>query len=335
MNARETSPSPIPLIPPSLDSTYGAFLLGLFIGLMLYGLFLHQTYFYMRTYVRDSLSFKLYVIVLLLIDTVHSMNLMIICYDGLVSNYFFPLRLLKSSWGFNILSIVTGMEVILCQGFFAYRVCMAYQRWKTHIALVVASVLLSELGFCIASTVKGFQSATWFAFEQDTWMIAAVLCIALVLDSTLTVILTTFLWRKRAGFVKTNSKLDTLIAYAMCTGLLTDILNILGFAFAQTSPGNMWYVAMIMEVAKVYSNSVLAALNFRDPETTSESMTDYYNPNSLTLPVAIELTHVPRMYHHANPVSDHAVESSDVIDITVDKAAKTLDEARSSGVPGS
>ncbi|RPD54865.1 hypothetical protein L227DRAFT_567065 [Lentinus tigrinus ALCF2SS1-6] len=302
MNARETSPSPIPLIPPSLDSTYGAFLLGLFIGLMLYGLFLHQTYFYMRTYVRDSLSFKLYVIVLLLIDTVHSMNLMIICYDGLVSNYFFPLRLLKSSWGFNILSIVT-----------------------------VASVLLSEL----ASTVKGFQSATWFAFEQDTWMIAAVLCIALVLDSTLTVILTTFLWRKRAGFVKTNSKLDTLIAYAMCTGLLTDILNILGFAFAQTSPGNMWYVAMIMEVAKVYSNSVLAALNFRDPETTSESMTDYYNPNSLTLPVAIELTHVPRMYHHANPVSDHAVESSDVIDITVDKAAKTLDEARSSGVPGS
>ncbi|RDX42348.1 hypothetical protein OH76DRAFT_1411208 [Lentinus brumalis] len=269
----------------------------------------------MRTYVRDPLYFKLYVVLLLLMDTMHSVNVMIICYEGLVSNYFRPEQLLKSSWGFNVLPVVTGVVIILCQGFFAYRIYKVYQRWKVPIALFVISVLLAELGFCIASCVKGFQSATWFEYEKDTWMISAALCIALVLDTILTVILIVFLRYNRGGFAKTNSKLDTLIAYAICTGLLTDVLNALGFAFAQSAPGNMWYAALNMEVAKVYTNSVLAALNFRNPKTYSESNTNFSNPISSTM-VTIELAPLPKTHNRnaaAAPVSHRFDES--VIDI--------------------
>ncbi|KAI0687843.1 hypothetical protein C8T65DRAFT_675563 [Cerioporus squamosus] len=277
----------------------------------------------MRTYVRDPLYFKSYVAILILMDTIHSVNLMIICYEGLVTNYFRPDRLLKSSWGFNVLPVVTGVVIILCQGFFAYRIYKVYQRWKIPIALFVTAVLLAELGLCIASCVKGFQSATWFEYEKDTWMIAAALCIALVLDTILTIILIVFLRYNRGGFAKTNSKLDTLIAYAICTGLLTDILNALGFAFAQSSPGNMWYAALNMEVAKVYTNSVLAALNFRNPKTCSESNTNFSNAISNTL-VTIELAQFPKTHSRdaAEPVSDRLNDS--VINIEhVDDHTKT------------
>ncbi|KAM5544717.1 hypothetical protein V8D89_001615, partial [Ganoderma adspersum] len=59
--------------------------------------------------------------------------------------------------------------------------------------------------------------------------------------------------------------LDTLIAYAVCTGLLTDIFNILGFVFALRSSDKLIYAAFNIEVAKIYTNSVLSALNFRRP----------------------------------------------------------------------
>ncbi|TFK91564.1 hypothetical protein K466DRAFT_659954 [Polyporus arcularius HHB13444] len=264
---------PPPFSLPSLDSTYGAFLLGLFLGLILYGVSLHQGYVYMRTFRRDPRGYKIYVLLLLLMDTMHTVTLMIVCYEGLVSNYFRPDRLLKSTWGFCILPAVTGLVIIWCQGFFAYRICRVYQRWKVPMALVVISVLLVEMGLCIAASVKGFQSSTWFEYEKDTWIISAALCIALVLDTVLTIILITFLRYNRSGFAKTNSKLDSLIAYAICTGLLTDILNALGFAFAQASPGHMW-------------------LNFRDPLTYSESNTNYSN----TL-VTIELSPLPKEHN--------------------------------------
>ncbi|KAL1939503.1 hypothetical protein VTO73DRAFT_9814 [Trametes versicolor] len=47
---------------PPLDSIYGAFLIGNFVGLLLYGAILHQAYHYARTYPQDQLALKCVVV---------------------------------------------------------------------------------------------------------------------------------------------------------------------------------------------------------------------------------------------------------------------------------
>ncbi|OJT15861.1 hypothetical protein TRAPUB_1513 [Trametes pubescens] len=56
----EAPPDPLALLPkvPALDNTFGAVLLGTFVGLILYGLTLHQSYRYLRLYPNDSRALK-------------------------------------------------------------------------------------------------------------------------------------------------------------------------------------------------------------------------------------------------------------------------------------
>ncbi|KAI1796817.1 hypothetical protein LXA43DRAFT_1089889 [Ganoderma leucocontextum] len=80
----------------------------------------------------------------------------------------------------------------------------------------------------------------------------------------------------------TNSLLDTFIAYAVTTGLLTDVINILGFVFALVSSQNLYYAALNTLVSKVYTNSVMAALNFRRPREPvwTQCTGVYYDTNA-------------------------------------------------------
>ncbi|KAI0682314.1 hypothetical protein C8T65DRAFT_750654 [Cerioporus squamosus] len=277
----EPESSLVPLLLSALDRTYGALLIGIFFALMLHGFSLHQGYYYLRTYVRDhAISKKCYVILILLVDTFHSADLMSICYEGLVSDFFTPQKLFESTWSYS------GLEIVLCQGFFAYRVYKIHHRYGYAIAAVILPNLLAVLGFSVAAAVKAFQTSSWLPFLKDTWLISAALCVALGLDTVLTIILIVALRRRRTAFHSTNSKLDALIAYAICTGLLTDVFNILAFAFSKSSPDDMRYSALVLMVVKVYNNSVLAAiLEFHFPEKL--------HGNSNTL-VALELSTLPK-----------------------------------------
>ncbi|TBU39146.1 hypothetical protein BD309DRAFT_872910 [Dichomitus squalens] len=96
---------------PALDNTYGALLLGTFIGLMLYGLTVHQTYRYFRLYPTDIL-----ILVYLVIYPTS--------YYHLVSNYFNPIALLKGHW--YIITSTSGLSIFVCQAFYARRVWYAF-----------------------------------------------------------------------------------------------------------------------------------------------------------------------------------------------------------------
>ncbi|KAI0750015.1 hypothetical protein C8Q80DRAFT_1101397 [Daedaleopsis nitida] len=79
---------------PSLDQTFGAVLLGSFIGLMLYGLTIHQSFRYFRLYPTDAPYLKATVRVAARPrhrDVADS-------YHYLVTNYFNPLGLLDGVW---------------------------------------------------------------------------------------------------------------------------------------------------------------------------------------------------------------------------------------------
>ncbi|KAI0788180.1 hypothetical protein C8Q74DRAFT_1366942 [Fomes fomentarius] len=98
----EPLPHPAPVLPraalPSIDETFGAVLIGSFIGLMLYGLTVHQTFRYFCMYPGDARFLKATVFLLFLTDTLHTVVCFHINYHYLVVNYFNPFGLLSGVW---------------------------------------------------------------------------------------------------------------------------------------------------------------------------------------------------------------------------------------------
>ncbi|TBU21807.1 hypothetical protein BD311DRAFT_677508 [Dichomitus squalens] len=81
-------------IPPSLDTTFGAVLIGTFLGLIMYGLTVKQTLRYFRVYTADAFVLKFMIFCLALLDTGNTVVTMHVCYHYLITNYYNPSALL-------------------------------------------------------------------------------------------------------------------------------------------------------------------------------------------------------------------------------------------------
>ncbi|KAI0326042.1 hypothetical protein GY45DRAFT_1374274 [Cubamyces sp. BRFM 1775] len=235
---------PLALFPklPSLNNTYGAVLIGTYVSLILYGVTLHQAYRYFRLSGSDSSATKIYVAGLLTLDTFHTVVCMHISYWYLVQNYFDPLRLYTGVWSINLLSVLVGVTIIACQCFYARRVYLLGRQYRI-LVLATAVMFLAELGCSITLSVKAFVEPSYTDFRKFAWLISVAFGIVVLADVLLTGVLILTLNRSRTGFRR--------------------IFSALIFIFALVSPSNMIYIGCDSVAAKLYVNSVLAALNFR------------------------------------------------------------------------
>ncbi|OJT01772.1 hypothetical protein TRAPUB_7828 [Trametes pubescens] len=138
---------------------------------------------------------------------------MIRSYWYLVTNYFDPTRLFSG----------------IC--FFARRVYIIGSLKYRILVMVTGVMFIAELGFATAGTYYASVLPNFAEFHKVAWLNSASFSLAIAADLILTVVLIMVLRKSRTGFDHTDSLIDVLIMYSVCT---------------------------------VYVNSVLAALNYRD-----------------------------------------------------------------------
>ncbi|KAI8976298.1 hypothetical protein BD414DRAFT_164275 [Trametes punicea] len=248
---------------PSLNNSYGAVLLGTYFGLMMYGFNMHQAYRYARLFPNDHTYVKSLVIVVLILETFHTVLCMHMSYYYLAVNYFDPLALLAGSWSIDLLPISAGVTIIACQTFFIRRLyLLVAHKYKLLVALVIG-LLVGELAFSAAATAEAFIQPTFAKYQHVTWLISVGFSLAVVADGIITTVLIVSLRRSRTGVGRTDSVVDILILYAMTTGLFTSIFNTLAFLFALIEPNNLIYVGINIVASKLYATSLFAALNTR------------------------------------------------------------------------
>ncbi|KAI0631712.1 hypothetical protein C8Q77DRAFT_1159461 [Trametes polyzona] len=228
---------------PSLDNTFGALLIGCFVGFIQYGLTANQCYTYFRMYPKDIWILKSLVATVLVLETFHSALCMHICYYYLTTNYFNP----------------TALEKGVC--FFLRRVWKIGRQYRPLVA-VAAVLLLGEFGFATAVTVDTFLHPTLHNSAQ-AWMNSAGVGMAVLADTILTAALIFSLHQSRTGVRRTDSIIDVLIMYAINTGLVTGIMNLLSLVFALAMPDNLIYAGIVIVATKLYANSMMAVLNSR------------------------------------------------------------------------
>ncbi|KAI0353698.1 hypothetical protein OH77DRAFT_1426940 [Trametes cingulata] len=205
---------------------------------------------------------KVLVVIVLILETFHTILCMHMSYYYLATNYFNPFALLAGSWSIDLLPISAGVTIIACQTFFVRRVYLVGHRYRILVGLVVA-LLFSELAFAAAATAEAFIQPTFAKYEHVTWLISVGFGMAVVADGILTTALIIALRKSRTGVRRTDSVIDVLVLYAITTGLLTSVFNTLAFLFASIESSNLIYVGINIVASKLYATSLFAALNSR------------------------------------------------------------------------
>ncbi|KAI0327373.1 hypothetical protein GY45DRAFT_1373256 [Cubamyces sp. BRFM 1775] len=253
----------LPATIPSLDSTLGAWLLGTFFGILLQGTVYHQTYRYFRLYPKDPTYLKIWVTVVVVIETLNTALTMHASYVYLIRNYFNPLSLLGSPvWSLSSLPIPGSLAAVVSQSFFARRIYLINRRY-TVVAIAAMLCFFAFSGFYIAFSVKLLQSRNLFEGLKGSWLASTGSCLAMTGDFLVTSVLIYALRTSRNGIKRTNTILDLLIAYAISTGLIICVFNVLNIAFSLAFPDNLIYTAFSIVLTKLYANTLLVALNTR------------------------------------------------------------------------
>ncbi|KAL1940990.1 hypothetical protein VTO73DRAFT_7626 [Trametes versicolor] len=247
-----TAIGPLPDAPsetqqPDLGTTYGAMLIGTYIGLMLYGILVYQAYRYWRLYPNDPSWIRALALTPTTVSAVlHTSNPRI----AYVATPHFV---------FNF----QGYSLFLCQSFYAVRVYRIERRYVYRSLVGAATVsMFCSFGFTTAATIAGSHGSL-DAFEGVSWLVGAMFGFAVLADVSLAGTLVMVLIRSRTGFKSTDSVLEILVIYAINTGLLTSIVGLPCFVFSIILPGNIIYIGIAIVGVKLYANSVLAVLNSR------------------------------------------------------------------------
>ncbi|KAI0656506.1 hypothetical protein C8Q70DRAFT_1056727 [Cubamyces menziesii] len=158
---------------PSLSGTIGIYTIGTFASLILYGISCHQFYRYGRLHSKDNAYLKALVIILMLLETLHSVAPMHSCYYFLIKNRFNLIAAENGVWSLDIEPAVSGAISFLAFIFFACRVSLIGV--KSSIVALTAILLLLASNGLLTGTLQWTAALMSFKFPLDFYWAALTL----------------------------------------------------------------------------------------------------------------------------------------------------------------
>ncbi|KAI0326514.1 hypothetical protein GY45DRAFT_1373917 [Cubamyces sp. BRFM 1775] len=216
-------------------------------------------------YPADRASIKIFVAVLLVLETWHIVVWLAAGYHYNIEGHYTNEITLGAHWSIRLAIIATSVPVGATQCFYAYRVYLIGPRYKWLVTPAVLCLVVYQ-GFAFAAGIIAFEVTDTVAdFEGLSWIVAVACGLSSITDVTLAATLVFVLHRCRVQGLKrrTGTILDTLMKYTINTGLLTSIGGLSAFIFALILPGNLIYAGITIVGTKLYANSALALLNSR------------------------------------------------------------------------
>ncbi|KAI9056799.1 hypothetical protein FKP32DRAFT_1413252 [Trametes sanguinea] len=269
---------------PALDNTFGALLLGTYGGLILFGVTTHQAYRYFHMYPHDGRMLKGLVAdygdchsrpdraLLLLqpgIQLLQPTGPPLQCLHGsklfavmsgvtmILSQSFFVRRIWLVAPRYKpVVVVAVSAAASLCTARLTQRYANVSligdlvhcgDRLVLHLTsccLYRGTTNMLHVGFLLAGSVKGFIIPTYAEYGNWQWLVSSGSTMAFTADTLLTVILIAVLRRSRTGIKRTDSMIDVMILYAVNTGLVTGIFNVLTMVFSFAQKKNLIWIGI-------------------------------------------------------------------------------------------
>ncbi|KAI0822135.1 hypothetical protein BC628DRAFT_700881 [Trametes gibbosa] len=257
-----TSPDFVaPIDNPEQVRTLASLLFGTFIGLILYGISVHQTYVFVSLHQMDQGRVpKPLIFIILVLESIHSGLCIHASYDFLVTNRALEVIPDKSRWSMDILNVFAAVIFCFTQSLFGRQV---YLIWPTFgLLVVIAAGILTAGQFCTATaaTVLLYMPRTTELTQKIQLLgvarSAAVLGASALLAGALIHRLRSL--RTSTDFKSTDHTIKTLITYTWNTGLLIGISSLLSLIFALAWPQGRLCIAVDIVATQLYAVSLLA-----------------------------------------------------------------------------
>ncbi|KAJ6479220.1 hypothetical protein C8R47DRAFT_1137425 [Mycena vitilis] len=249
---------------PDIPRTVGALLVGGLFASVLAGVVNLQTVLYYRSYrTRDPLLVKLLILVVWLLDNLHTGLIWGGLWDYLIQNYTSPNRVDSIPWCIALTVVVTAIVTFLVHCFLAHRIFLLSKRdW--FMTLPVLALTLLRLVAASVSTWKMLHYRSFDLFRQHArWIWTLGLAVSSAVDILIAGLLVYLFQKNRTGSGRFNHVLDKLILYGLETGSLTCFGTVIAMLLWLTPPDNLIFLGVHVVIGKLYSNSLLVTLNTR------------------------------------------------------------------------
>ncbi|EKM76192.1 hypothetical protein AGABI1DRAFT_108945 [Agaricus bisporus var. burnettii JB137-S8] len=246
-----------------VNNTLGAAFFTFICGCVLYGITLSQVYQYFRMYPDDVWSFKVTVVLICLLDSLHSA---------------FSIHMMWSWLVKGIGADVTMARVIWLLVMFTTYLSRIYLVSRKSVDIGRISSIMIQISCCIGgclalSAVIAFliqlQRAEFLLdFASGAkWVLYFAFGVTCVVDIGITVGMCAILTKSRVKVkgvqVATNVVLSKIIIFFVSSGLLTTLVSIVYMVLYSSLPDVLLFIGATFSSSKVYANSALAMLNGR------------------------------------------------------------------------
>ncbi|KAJ7580613.1 hypothetical protein C8J56DRAFT_1029739 [Mycena floridula] len=260
----------------SLDKLIGAVLIGLFISsvyyillilsIFIYGITWLQVYAYYTKYCsRDGPYLKMFVAVLRVLDTFHSVLLLIVVYQYAISNFGDYDVLARGTWSLVWQAFVGGNLQGIIQMSFAYRIYnLSGKRiiFPMIIGIFCTAKTATLLGFVVNALQLeplGAQAGP----QLKKWSVSTLGC-GIICDLIIASCIVHYLRKSSPSFKGTRNAVRLLITYALNTCLLTSVVNLVTMMMWITEDKTMLYDLSYFIGVRLYSCAFMSTLNSRE-----------------------------------------------------------------------
>ncbi|KAJ7133416.1 hypothetical protein C8R44DRAFT_849521 [Mycena epipterygia] len=272
---------------PSIDSTYGSWLISFFLETILYGIGVLQTWLYFQWahMYTDNWTIKLPVTVVMFFET---LQISFFCRSTyfrfvqrfgveqgdlvwsdslqLLANYLsaFTVQIYFASSIFRLTKVQikvrksSGIGIIV-----VVRPCLYYfylHEPRSHSQVVLAFV---QLAAGITQTVWSYELRSYSKLDETKAITSLQTASSLLCDVVITVYLCAFLSHHKNGLPKTESMMNNLMMNAVNRGMLTAVSSAFTMILFLVYPDTFWFFLSLAPNSKLYMNSMLATLNMR------------------------------------------------------------------------
>ncbi|KAI9058195.1 hypothetical protein FKP32DRAFT_1597264 [Trametes sanguinea] len=260
----------VPTIPAAsnaeLTRTFGVLLIGFIFAVTLYGLTFFQTYIYYTRFPGDDWKTKYTVGLLWALDTAVTTLISHTIYHYLITDFMIPFNQLITTRTFIAELALSGFLALVVHCYYASRIWTVSHR-RTIIPAIVIALSLAAFALGFVSAAKLSHESLFSRVGASGIRLTKGISGGLVVAADVLVAGSMLFYLRPArhpGMVVPEGWYDKLIVYGVNRGTCFAIFHILVLITLVTMPTGQVWILFHWVSNKVYVNSILSMLNFRN-----------------------------------------------------------------------